>query len=127
MRAVVEKYVAACAAKSTLRYELGIDILARYLVWVEGPYPASAWPDIKIFMNTLADILPPGEHVEADNGYVGHPDKVKCPNKDCNPAANLGMQSAARSCHKTFNGRLKKWGILKKTYRHDITVLGTVF
>jgi hypothetical protein len=115
------------AGKSALCYELGIDILAGNLVWVEGPYPAGAWPDIKIFMNTLVHTLTLGKCVEADNGYVGHPDKVKCPNNDSNPAANLGMQLAMRSCHKTFNGCLKNWGILEKTYRHDITVHGTVF
>ncbi len=37
------------AGKSALRYELGLDILAGNLVWVGGPYPAGAWPDIKIF------------------------------------------------------------------------------
>jgi hypothetical protein len=78
-------------------------------------------------MNTLVDTILPGKRVEANNGYVGHPDKVKCPNNDCNPAANLGMQSAVRSCHETFNGCLKNWGILKKTYRHNITVHGTIF
>jgi len=69
----------------------------------------------------------PGERVEADNGYVGRPDKIKCPNNDCNPARNLGMQSAARSRHETFNGRLKNWGILERTYRHNIELHGTVF
>jgi hypothetical protein len=49
------------------------------------------------------------------------------PNKDCNPAENLGMQSAARSRHETLSGRLKKLGILEKVYRHNITVHGTVF
>ncbi len=34
--------------KSTLRYDLGGDILAGNLVWVEGPYPAGAWNDIEI-------------------------------------------------------------------------------
>jgi len=94
---------------------------------VEGPYPAGTWPDIKIFLNSLACHLLLGECVEADNGYVGHPDKIKCPNNDCNPAENLGMQLAARSRHETFNGRLKNWGILKRTYRHDIMQHGSVF
>ena len=113
--------------KSALRYELGIDILKGNLIWVEGPYPASAWLDIKTFLNCLAGPLLPGKRVEADNGYVGRADKVKCPNNNCNPPENLGMQSAARSRHETFNGRLKNWGILEKVYRHDITVHGTVF
>ena len=37
------------------------------------------------------------------------------------------MQSAARSRHETFNGRLKNWGILERTYRHDIELHETVF
>ena len=114
------------AGKSALRYELGIDILKGNLIWVEGPYPAGAWPDIKIFLNSLAGHLLPGERVEANSGYVGHPDKIKCPNNDCNPVENLGMQSAARSRHETFNGCLKNWGILKRTYRHNITQYGSV-
>jgi len=113
--------------KSALRYELGIDILKGNLVWVEGPYPAGAWPDIKIFLNCLMGHLLPGKRVEADKGYVGHPDKIKCPNIDCNLVRNLGMQSAARSRHETFNGRLKNWGILERTYRHNIELHGTVF
>ena len=35
------------AGKSALRYELGVDILAGNLVWIQGPYPASKYSDIK--------------------------------------------------------------------------------
>ena len=115
------------AGKSALRYELGLDILAGNLVWVGGPYPAGAWPDIKIFKNELSHLLEPGERVEADNGYVGHADKIKCPNNDCNPEGNLAMQARVRSRHETFNGRLKFWGILGQVYRHDIRQHGSVF
>jgi hypothetical protein len=65
--------------------------------------------------------------VEADNGYVGHANKVKCPNKDCKQTENLPMQTPVRSWHETFNGRLKNWGILGQVYRHNITKHGTVF
>jgi hypothetical protein len=94
---------------------------------VEGLYPAGAWPDINIFFNSLASHLLPGKHVEANNDYVGHPNKIKCPNNDCDPERNLGMQSTARLHHKTFNGRLKNWGILKRTYHHhhNIKMHGT--
>jgi hypothetical protein len=37
------------------------------------------------------------------------------------------MQLAARSCHETFNGHLKNWGILERVYRHDITMHSMVF
>jgi hypothetical protein len=57
---------------------------------------------------------------------VGHTDEIKCPNNNCDPVENLGMQGTARSCHETLNGHLKNWGILEKVYRHNITVQGTV-
>ena len=97
-----------------------MDILAGNLVWV-------SYTDIAIFNNLLANCLKPGERVEADNGYVGRPDKIKCPNNDCNPAENRVMQGIARSRHETLNGRLKAWGILGNVYRHDIREHGTVF
>ena len=78
-------------------------------------------------MNELAHCLKPGERVEADYGYVGHANKVKCPNNNCNPTENLAMQACVRSQHETFNGRLKNWDILGQVYRHDITKHGTVF
>ncbi len=43
------KYV----GKSTLRYELGVNILAGSLVWIQGLYPAGVYLDIKIFNKVL--------------------------------------------------------------------------
>jgi hypothetical protein len=103
-----------------------VDILAGNLVWVSGPYPAGKYTDIAIFNSVLANCLEPGERVEADNGYVGRLDKIKCRN-NCNPAENRVMQGIARSRHETLNGWLKAWGILANVYRHDIREHGTVF
>jgi hypothetical protein len=97
------------------------------LVWVKGPYPAGVWNDINFFNSVLSHCLKLGKCVEADNGNVGHADKIKCPNNYCNPVESLGLQGTARSCHKMLNGRLKTWGILEKVYRYDITLHGTVF
>jgi hypothetical protein len=63
------------AGKSALRYELGIDILVGNLVWIQGQYSAGKYTDIKIFNKVLRNFLEPGERVEADKGYRGHPDK----------------------------------------------------
>jgi hypothetical protein len=41
------------AGKSALRYELGVDILAGNLVWIQGPYPAGKYTDIVIFNKVL--------------------------------------------------------------------------
>ena len=54
------------AGKSALRYELGVDILAGNLVWIQGPYPAGKFTDIVIFNKVLQNFLEPGERVEAD-------------------------------------------------------------
>ncbi len=65
-----------CVGKSALRYELGVDILAGNLVWIQGPYPAGKYTDIKNFNKILRNFLEPGERVEANEGYCGHPDKI---------------------------------------------------
>ncbi len=95
--------------KSALRYELGVDILMGNLVWIQGPYPAGAWPDIKIFNSCLAHFLEPYERIDAD-GYRGHAGKVKCPKNDVNPVENLKMQGHVRARHETLNVRLKNLG-----------------
>ena len=67
------------------------------------------------------------ERVEADEGYPGHPDKVKFPANPCNPPENLAMQGRVRLHHKMLNGRLKNWGILRQVYCHVILCHGDVF
>ncbi len=113
--------------KSALRYELGVDILAGNLVWIQGPYPAGKYNDIAIFNKVLRHFLEPGERVEADEGYRGHEDKIKCPSNPANPPENLAMQGRVRARHETLNGRLKNWGILSQVFRHDISLHGPVF
>jgi hypothetical protein len=98
------------AGKSSLHYELGVDILAGNLVWTQGPYPAGKYTDIAIFNKVLQNFLEPGERVKANEGYRGHPDKIKCPGNVANPAENRAMQGRVRARHKTLNGRLKNWG-----------------
>jgi hypothetical protein len=66
------KYV----GKSALHYELGVSILGGGLVWIQGPYPMGKYTDIKIINKVFHHFLDPGEQVEADEGYVGHPDKI---------------------------------------------------
>ncbi len=95
------------ARKLALRYELGVDILAGNLVWIQGPYPAGKYNDIKIFNSVLCHYLEPGKRMEADEGYVGHADKIKCPDNTCKPEENLAMQARERSWHEILNWQLK--------------------
>jgi len=113
------------AGKSALRYELGVDILAGNLVWIQGPYPAGKYNDITIFDEVLRHFLEPGERVEPDKGYRGHMDKVKGPGNDLT-TKNSKMQGRVRAPHETLNGRLKNWGILSQVFRHFILWHGMV-
>ncbi len=96
-------------------------------VWIQGPYPAGKYSNIKNFNKVLWNFLELGEWVKADEGYHSHPDKIKCPGKDTNLAENRAMQGRVRACHETLNGRLKNWGILSQVIRHHITMHGDVF
>ena len=84
------------AGKSAVRYELGVDIIAGNLVWIQGPYPAGTYNDIKIFNQCLRHFLEPGKQVEADEDYRGHVDKVKGPGNDVS-SKNSKMQGRARA------------------------------
>ena len=63
----------------------------------------------------------------ADEGYVGHADKIVCPTNAGNPPKLQKMQGRARARHETLNGRLKNWGILSQVFCHRITLHGTAF
>ncbi len=97
------KYV----GKSAFHYKLGVSILGGDLVWIQGPYPMGKYADIKIFNKVLHHFLDPGEQAEANEGYVGHPDKIKCPQNVRNPAEKWAMQGRVRAHHETLNGWLK--------------------
>ncbi len=94
---------------------------------IQSLYPAGKYNDIKIFNKVLNHFLDPGEQAEADEGYVGYPDKIKCPQNVGNPAEKWAMQGRVRARHKMLNGWLKNWGILSQVYRHDIMRHGEVF
>ncbi len=84
--------------KYGLRYEIGVDILAGNIVWINRPYAAGKYPDIEIFCIGLALFLNKFERVEADNGYIGEaPQKVKCPGCASNLTKNQAIQNSVRS------------------------------
>jgi hypothetical protein len=115
------------AGKSALCYELGVSILGGDLVWIQSPYLAGKYNDIAIFNKVLRHFLDPGEQVEADKGYTGHPDKIKCPQNVGNTVEKWAMQGRVRARCETLNRWLKNWGILSQVYRHNIMRHGDVF
>jgi hypothetical protein len=110
------------AGKSTLHYELGVSILGGNLVWIQGPYHTGKFMGIKIFNQVLHHLLEPGDQVKANKGYVGHPDKINCPQNVVIPSEKRAMQGRVRVRHKTLNRGLKNWGILSQVYPHDMAM-----
>jgi hypothetical protein len=90
-------------SKSVLCNKLGVSILGWDLVWIQGPYPAGKYTNIKIFNKVLRHFLDTGKLVESEDGYVGHADKVTFPENAGNPAENRAMQSRVRAAQETLN------------------------
>ncbi len=71
--------------------------------------------------------MDPGEQVEANKGYRGHPNKIKCPQNVGNLAEKRSIQGSVRVPHKMLNRWLKKWEIVSQVYHHNIMQHGNVF
>ncbi len=95
-----------------LKYEVGVSIVTRHIVWVHGPSQAG-WNDI-----TLA----------ADSGYRGEMQHIKTPNLMyfCSGEEYYDA-SVARSRHKTVNSRFKTKQILVKHFRHPLVFHSACF
>ena len=44
--------------KSALRYEIGVSILGGDLVWIQGPYPAGAFNNVKLTRSYVTSLSP---------------------------------------------------------------------
>jgi len=105
-----------------LRYEVAVSLKRGHLVWLNGPYPCGQWSDVKIFRHCLKSFLDPNERVEADDGYIGE-EPVTCKTPGGFYSRSEGVSTVRRrlrSRHETANARLKSFGILSQTYRHEI-------
>lgn len=112
-----------------LRYEVALCIKTGFIVWVNGPFECGLWSDIKIFRNSLKTFLDHGERVEADDGYIGdEPEFCKTPGGFSSRSDKQNQfRMRLRSRHETVNARLKNFGILQQTYRHDVIAHASVF
>ena len=57
--------------KSALRYEIGLNIITRDIVWVNGSFLAEKDSDITIFRDSLITFLGSDKRIEEDYGYIG--------------------------------------------------------
>ena len=52
-----------------VRWEIASSIQHGIICWINGPFPAGAWPDEVIFCHRLANKLDDNKMVHADRGY----------------------------------------------------------
>jgi hypothetical protein len=97
------------AGKSTLCHKLGVSILG--VTWCGSRVHTQRVSSLILnIQQSTASFLDLGKQVEADEVYVRHPDKIKCPQNVGNPAEKWVMQGRVRVHHKTLNGWLKNGG-----------------
>jgi len=102
-----------------VRYEVAVAIHSGDIVWINGPFKAGQWPDIRIFRRGLMRMLEPGEMVEADAGYRGEINRVRIPTQ-YSSIAERQAKALARARHETINTLFKNWGITKTRFRHPL-------
>ena len=112
-------------ANAGLRYEVGVCIQTGLIVWINGPFVAGKYNDITIFRSKMIYELLDWEMVEADQGYVGQPNKI-CVKYELGVSENQ-FEAKARARGEMINGRFKNFCILMDRYRHKISMHSYVF
>ena len=99
---------------TVLSYELGLFIHSSYVIWANGPWPASV-PDLNIFRSALKKELNiVDEFAVADDGY---PD-LRCIQAPVDGHYLHDTLSKLHAMHGNFNGRLKIFRVLSVPFRH---------
>lgn len=109
--------------KAGLRYEAGLCISNASLCWVNGPFAAGSYPDLKIFREHLKNYLGTDEKVVADKGYRGESSCVT----HSNSILRSHLLKRVRARHETVNKRLKGFFVLQHRFRHNRNKHGLCF
>lgn len=100
-------------------YEIGLSVFTSQVIWVNGPFPAGE-NDISIFKNRgLSEMIPEGCWAIADNGYRGVVKKIRT-SSSLDTSAVRKLKSRAKARHESFNGKLKNFDVVSRTWRHAV-------
>lgn len=128
--ATVEDFYSKKAAGPALKYEVATSILSSDIVWISGPYPGG-FTALLVFHERLRDKLKKvGESAEADDRYkrdnrLGGGPYVECPATWSGDPQCLKERVQMRNA--TINEKLKDFGVLNQTFRHDVDKNGCCF
>jgi hypothetical protein len=96
---------------------VGLNIQTGFICWINGPFAPGVWNDLAIFRLKLKTLLPPGEKIEANDGYRG--DERTSTTLDARNMRESLMKDRARSRHETVNRRFKQFNCLSQIFRHE--------
>ena len=108
-----------------MRYEVGVAIATGWIVWANGPFPCGSWLDLKIARHGIQHYLNGHKKYIADGGYSYRGQFGVMLTGQNN--IEQQMQAVVRARHETINARLKCWGALANTFRHDLRLHRMVF
>ena len=94
-------------------------------MWINGPFPAGAWPDLNITQSSLIHFLDENEFYHADGGYSDGFQWADTPTGLNDYEART--KAVARARHETCNGRFKVFRCLKDQCRHSREMHGSIF
>ena len=100
-------------------------IKTRWIIRVNGPFPAGEWPDRKITQAGINHHLDDNECYVGDGGYYEGRQWAETPTGYNNHEQK--MDTLARACHETVNRQFKQFGCLSNTYRHPLHWHGAMF
>ena len=101
---------------SALRYEVAVTLRNPEVCWVNGPWPAGQFSDLRIFRQDLKQNLDENEYVIADGTYAD--EKCFQPPGRFHPAHK--PLSLIRARHENLNSRLKVFNVLSTKFRHGL-------
>ena len=99
-----------------LRYEIGVSVSTKRIVWLYGPFPAGQENDQGIFNLKMCQNLLENEKVLGDSGYGGP--KVLHGSLEGDP--DNSRAAMLRAYHERINGRIKSFGCMNQRWRHRL-------
>lgn len=99
-----------------LKYEVGLCIRSGDIVWIHGGVPCGEYSDLVLARDLYIYAVDQGEKTIADEGY-NDGNYFIYPESDPPSGA---MQKRIMARHETVNSRLKQFGVLSKSFRHNI-------
>lgn len=109
-----------------LRYEIAVAIYSDNIVWLNGPFPCGAYPDLKIYKEKgLSDkLIEAGREKSVADGTYRH---YTVSQKGKGRLSWQQKKNYLRARHETVNNRIKIFDCFKNKWRHSHNLHGHTF